>query len=42
MSLTAVCGPEYVEVKVLDHIVAEFTPEEARDFARAVLTVSSD
>lgn len=40
--LSAVRKERFVEMRILDHLVVEFTPEEARDFARALLKVASD
>lgn len=42
VSLSAQRKAGVVEVKILDHLVVEFTPVEARDFARALLQVASD
>lgn len=42
VDLTATRKERFVEVKILDRLVVEFTPEEARDFARALLKVASD
>lgn len=40
--LTAERSDRFVEVKVLEHLVVQFTPDEARDFAQALLKVASD
>lgn len=42
VDLTATRRERFVEVKILDRLVVDFTPEEARDFARALLKVASD
>lgn len=40
--LSALRKERFVEMRVLDQLVVEFTPEEARDFAQALLKVSSE
>ncbi len=42
VDLTAKRKERFVELRVLDRLVVAFTPEEARDFARALLKVASD
>lgn len=42
VDLTAKRKERFVELRVLDRLVVEFTPEEARDFACALLKVASD
>ena len=40
VDLTAARSEGFVTVKILDRLVVEFTPSEARDFARALLKVA--
>jgi hypothetical protein len=40
VDLTATHSEGFVTVKILDHLVVEFTPAEASDFARALLKVA--
>lgn len=40
--LSAVRKERFVEMRILDRLAVEFTPKEARDFARALLKVASD
>lgn len=42
IDLSAKRTERFVEVRILDRLVVEFTPEEARDFAQALLKVASD
>lgn len=42
VDLTAKRKERFVEIRMLDRLIVELTPEEARDFARALLEVVSD
>ena len=42
VTVSAVRKERFVEMRIFDRLAVEFTPEEARDFARALLKVASN